>query len=216
MKMHQSGTLSKMSRILVLLLAFSFTACETPEETAAPSEDDGGGVVAPTVGMECSDHSIGGGNINTSSSTSRAFFVEDIPGTAITSLTMYLKIPGCGAGTTCVTPMDLEVYACADGTTMGNLVGTVSLSAGITQNSQAFTFTFSSPITIPTNCGAGQKAFAFHFTNGWASNVEAQIVNNEASTCYLDRGSSETNATSFGAINGGYVQYWRAIITATP
>lgn len=212
---QSTSTLLKVARALVLVLAIA--ACETPEETASPSEgDDGGGTPTPTYGMDCGGSGIGFGNINTSTNTSHIFFLEDIPGTAITSIKMYLKESTCGSGTTCVTPLTLKVYTCGDGSSPGTLVDTVSLTAGLKSGAQEFTFTFSSPITIPTCSNASEKGFAFQFTNNWSNNVQAEIKNSAPSTCYLDKGSSQTGAVTYGAVNNGVAQYWRAVITATP
>jgi hypothetical protein len=207
------STLLKVARALVVVLAI--TACETPEETASPSEDDGG-VTAPTYGMDCGTSTIGYGAINDSTTTSKAFFVEDVPGTAITSIKMYLRETTCGNGTTCVTPLTLKVYTCGDASSLGTLVDTVSISAGIKKGVQEFTFTFSSPITIPTCSNASEKGFVFQFTNNWSNNVQADINNASPSTCYLDKGNSLTGAESYGVSNGGVAQYYRAVITATP
>ena len=211
---QSTSTLLKVARALVLVLAIS--ACEAPEETATPSEDGGGGTPTPTYGMDCGGPGIGSGNINTSTTTSKIFFLEDIPGTAITSIKMYLKMPVCGAGTTCSTPLTLKVYTCADASSPGTLVDTVNLTAGLKNGTQEFTFTFSSPLTIPTCSNGSEKGFAFQFTNNWSNNVQADIKNSEPSTCYLDKGNSHTGAESYGVGNGGVTQYWRAVITATP
>jgi hypothetical protein len=213
MKQYTS-TLLKVARALTLVLAI--TACETPEETTAPSDGGGGGTTTPVVGMDCGSSSPGYGNINASTNTSKAFFVEDVPGTAITSIKLYLRETTCGNGTTCVTPLTLKVYTCGSAGSLGTLVDTVSLSAGITKGVQEFTFTFSSPITIPTCSNAGEKGFVFQFTNNWSNNVQADINNSSPSTCYLDKGNSLTAAESFGVSNGGVAQYYRAVITATP
>lgn len=209
---QSTSTLLKVARALVLVLAI--TACETPEETATPS--DGGGTTTPTYGMDCGDAGGGYGAINTSTTDSNVFFVADVPGTAITSIKMYLRQTTCGNGTTCVTPLTLNVYTCADTNSLGTLVSTVSLSAGLKGFMQEYTFTFASPITIPTCSNGSEQGFAFKFTNNWSNNVQADIKNGSPSTCYLDKGHSTTGAESFGVGNGGQAQYWRAVITATP
>lgn len=210
---QSTSTLLKVARALVLVL--TITACEAPEETAeTPSED--GGTPTPTYGMDCGASEGGYGAINSSTTTSKVFFVEDVPGTEITSIKLYLRQTACGAGTTCITPLDLDVYTCGDASSMGTFVETVSISAGLKMGVQEFTFTFSSPITIPTCSNGSQKGFAFHFTNNWSNNVQADIKNGSPSTCYLDKGHSFTGAESFGVGNGGQAQYYRAVITATP
>jgi hypothetical protein len=212
---------------------FMVTAVNPIGSTNATAEISG----SPLGGMNCYSGFIpddSGYFIFRSPSTNNPIsYLSSIPGTQITNIQfpLFVQAPNNGNinGTAYEGTITLDVYACvtpgsapSTGTLVGSAPATYSgeigsnfslstIGTGTAGGLTQFSFA-SSPITIPTDCSAGQVPLALEFTNlSGFSDLEIlapAMLEQSFPNCFLGVSGSSTTVTT-GAENS-----FQAIITA--
>lgn len=148
-----ASVLKKLS--LLLLLVAVAVGCEKKEEL----EDT---VDLPSYGVSCPGTSGAGNWIVNRLSYTAGSYVEDINGSSITSITFH----DVATLNSSYSNFDFTITAraCAFN---GTILGTASaqLASLNPSSSEDLTFTFSSPLTVPTNCSSGKKTVVFVVVN---------------------------------------------------
>ncbi len=186
------------------LALLSFSGCflkpagDSPSADPATSLESGGGSITPaseTNLMNCTTT-----NGADSVDLYPVAFVPAISGTAITSVTLNLYLSDSGGvtdvGQTSGT-VTLNAYTCASAGSLGSSAGTAVLATSLNYSSTAKTFTFTSPINIPSNCQVGEAPFAIVISHS-AYNSDTIWAKSGANTtaCYLKQSSSGTGAVA--------------------
>ncbi len=167
------------------------SASPTPTATASPSPSPSPSPT-PSYGMNCT------GTFGYDSFANYpVFYLSSINGSSINSIKMNLYGNGLGMSNV-VGSITLTAYTCGTASTLGSNVATATWNhTSLNGNAAQQTFTFSSPVTIPTNCAPGEKPLAFKVTySGFGgAAVWAEEVLSSAS-CFLTRSTSTTGLAS--------------------
>ncbi len=155
----------------------------TPSSTPSPSPSP-----TPTYGMNCSG-TFGWDSLG----SYPVMFVGAINGSSVNSV--KLNLHGNGLGTSNVVgSITLTAYTCGTSSSLGANVATATWNhTSLNGNDAEQTFTFSSPVTIPTNCAPGEKPLAFKVTYsgfGGAAVYAHEVLS--TSTCFMSRSTSAT------------------------
>lgn len=165
----------------------------------------------PTYGMDCTSY-----NGYDSMQSYPTAFVSSITGSTITTVKFNLFISD-GTGATSVVnfsntagTVTLTAYNCASAGSLGPSVGTATMNNSLNGHSAQKTFTFNSPITIPTNCNSGEAPVAFAVSwTGYGGYHVWSNSNINTTSCFLKQSSTNTGAVA-------RPRGWMATITATP
>lgn len=176
----------------------------SPSPTASPSP-------TPTYGMNCTT-TQGASSLT----TTPVAYLTSINGSSINSVKVNLYANGQGPSSTAGT-VTLTAYTCGSPTAIGSSVASTTNSTGLTGNSAAKTFTFSSPVTIPTNCASGEYPIAFKFTwpgSDFGGRAIYMDVSLTSSSCFMYQSLSSTQL--YDTTTGVSAHSFVGVINANP
>ncbi len=203
LSLQLSGCLIGATKAATTSTTTTSTGTTTATPTATPT---------PTVGMNCTGTDDGYDNL----AAAPVFSVSGLTGSSINSVQMNLLYATAGAtilsgGTHYTTSITLTAYTCGSSGSLGSSVGSATTVVGLNGTPTTTTFTFSSPIAIPSNgaCSGGQTPLVFKITGssavgGYVFWAESGI---QTASCFANQSTSTT-----GVVNN--LRDWTVIINA--